>query len=182
MDEGRSVSWLGRLVEGATGLDWPDSGSGDEWNAIGALINLTAALVALFAVLHAIRAFRQEMSASHYTEIDRLYFDLQKMNKTDAIYPFLVWNFIETIVDRCDGGRNLRLYRTWEPVIRADGIQHLAWFLNGNSARFKKSFRCWVKRNLRPDLPPPRYSRMTLRLGGLRVAILVRRPDAGSAV
>jgi hypothetical protein len=42
-------------------------------------------------------------------------------------YAFLVWNFIETIHDRCLD--NARLKATWTPVIRVEDSIHRGWFL-----------------------------------------------------
>jgi hypothetical protein len=42
-------------------------------------------------------------------------------------YAFLVWNFIETIRDRC--ADDPRLKETWGPVIGAENAIHRGWFL-----------------------------------------------------
>jgi hypothetical protein len=42
-------------------------------------------------------------------------------------YAYMVWNFIETVHDRCVGSKPLRA--TWAPVIRAEDALHRGWFL-----------------------------------------------------
>lgn len=42
-------------------------------------------------------------------------------------YAYMVWNFIETIHDRC--ADNARLKSTWTPVIRVEDSIHRGWFL-----------------------------------------------------
>jgi hypothetical protein len=42
-------------------------------------------------------------------------------------YAYIVWNFIETVHDRCVGSKRLR--KTWAPVIRAEDALHRGWFL-----------------------------------------------------
>lgn len=175
------LSRLGDALERGAGLQWPAGGEA-EWAAVGALINLAAAVVALAAILHAIRAFRKEINTAHYTEIDKLYFELlslkansQKCDGFADIYPLMVWNFIETIVDRCDARGETRLYGTWEPVIRADGLEHLEWFTKGGGLKFKKSFRCWVARNFL-DRRRFRPKRLAWRLRSVRIALVLVRP------
>jgi hypothetical protein len=42
-------------------------------------------------------------------------------------YAYIVWNFLETLHDRCVANKALR--RTWEPVIRTENALHRGWFL-----------------------------------------------------
>ncbi len=132
----------------------------DWWVGIaGAAINLVAVLIAWFTLLHAGKSFNRQLRNSNYTEIDRLYFDLVSLglsrelserldNATrrdafDNAYSLLLWNFIETIHDRCDGDR--KLYKTWEPILLADGKKDIAWFREAeNRSRFKPKFQRWV--------------------------------------
>jgi hypothetical protein len=42
-------------------------------------------------------------------------------------YAYMVWNFLETVHDRCV--ENPGLIRTWAPVIRVEDSLHRGWFL-----------------------------------------------------
>ena len=50
----------------------------------------------------------------------------EKHGQYDA-YAYIVWNFLETIHDRC--WNNQELKGTWEPVIAAENRIHRGWFL-----------------------------------------------------
>ena len=53
----------------------------------------------------------------------------------------MVWNFVETIFDRCQGWSKRRLRETWYPIIAAENAVHRQWFeLPENRRRFKQSF------------------------------------------
>ncbi|MDZ4081712.1 MAG: hypothetical protein U1E10_02155, partial [Bdellovibrionales bacterium] len=59
------------------------------------------------------------------------------------LYAFMVWNFIETIVDRCQN--NKALSETWSPIILVEAKKHYAWFVKPeNKDKFKESFRNYV--------------------------------------
>jgi hypothetical protein len=57
--------------------------------------------------------------------------DLVKRARYDT-YAYMVWNFIETVHDRCVGSKRLR--KTWAPVIRAEDALHRGWFLAHDEA------------------------------------------------
>ena len=72
-------------------------------------------------------------------------------------YAFLVWNFLETIHDRCHEDESLR--GTWKPVIAAENRIHRGWFLaemrneykrrssakdQASEAKFCPEFRAWI--------------------------------------
>jgi hypothetical protein len=53
----------------------------------------------------------------------------------------MVWNFVETVYDRCQGWSRRRLRETWYPVIAAETAQHRAWFnRQENRRKFKEPF------------------------------------------
>ena len=51
-------------------------------------------------------------------------------------YAFLVWNFLETIHDRCHEDESLR--GTWKPVIAAENRIHRGWFLAEMRNEYKR--------------------------------------------
>jgi hypothetical protein len=84
--------------------------------------------------------------------------DPVKRAQYDA-YAYMVWNFIETVHDRCEKDALLR--ETWRPVIRTEDALHRGWFLaymrdenmrkgaEGKQYRphkFRKEFRCFVEK------------------------------------
>ncbi len=150
-----------------------------QWTALGVMAGVISILVTGAAVALSVRALRRQLNAAYYAEIDRLYFDLTSLLLTanglaakcqqrpsptsdpqyDA-YCLMVWNFIETVFDRCcdeqgrfeisgrswERIRKVKLFATWEATIRNDGSRHLAWFqADKNQHLFKPPFREWVK-------------------------------------
>jgi protein-tyrosine-phosphatase len=99
------------------------------WTVLGAVAEGIAAILALFALIYSIVTFRRTIKASHYAELDRMYLDILRIaidkphlrisgaNRTkdqeaeyDA-YAYMVWNFLESIHDRCLADQEL--CRTW---------------------------------------------------------------------
>jgi c-di-AMP phosphodiesterase-like protein len=114
------------------------------------------------AMRDTIKNFNKDLETSHYTELDDMYFELLKLalenphltapdTLTEAkqrqqydIYAYMVWNFIETIVDRCKGKGELEA--TWYPVIDAENRLHRKWFdEERNKHKFKDAFREFIK-------------------------------------
>ena len=60
-------------------------------------------------------------------------------------YALLIWNFIETIYDRC---KEPNLIETWKPILDAEGDLHAKWF-SLNLDKFKLDFRKWASRKIR---------------------------------
>jgi hypothetical protein len=57
----------------------------------------------------------------------------------------MVWNFVETVYDRCQGWTKRRLRETWYPVIAAENERHRAWFDRPeNRRKFKEPFRRFI--------------------------------------
>lgn len=159
-----------------------------------------ALLIALAGIFLAFRDFSENLRELKYSELDKLYFELQRAalefpdardppdgsargrRRRDAqrydIYANMVWTFLETIHDRCKRDRTLR--RTWYPIVEVERHRHRDWMTNDSHARlFKESF----KREVVPDWPdggePARGTRVmeTQLLGGsvLRIEVGVRR-------
>ena len=97
-----------------------------QWTALGVMAGVASILVAGAAVFFSLFQLRQQLSATYYAEIDKLYFDLTSLLLTEDglaakcergpslgddlqydAYCLMLWNFIETVFDRCrdDKGR-----------------------------------------------------------------------------
>jgi hypothetical protein len=136
---------------------------------VDTLIDLLAVGVAIFTIWNASRSLRRQLRNINYTEIDRLYFDLLSLKLTcqpnsgpdkrtrtktfNDTYSLLLWNFIESIVDRCQVKRHVKgdseLFETWKPIIMFEGANNIDWFCE-NRAKFKESFREWVDKTFQP--------------------------------
>ena len=109
---------------------------GDIISACGFL--LTAAIV-----LSQVRSLAETSRSAHYSQLDAMYLDILKMaverprllkphELSDSCgteyqtYAYVVWNFIETVRDRCGEDETLRTI--WAPVIAAEHNTHCAWF------------------------------------------------------
>ncbi len=133
------------------------------WNALGAIGENLGALLGGIALIYSISIYRASMMFSHYGELDKNYFDLLNMaverpflrspdsltdeeqRKSYDIYAFMVWNFLETIVDRMKDHSGLA--ETWLPVLEAEVTLHRAWFDRPeNRPKFKASFRTQIQK------------------------------------
>jgi hypothetical protein len=132
------------------------------WTAVGSIASGFAALTASVALLYSMTSFSRSLRASHYSELDRMYSDLLRtalehphVNVPGAdrtgdqkieyeIYAFMVWNFLESIHDRCRHNKALR--DTWYPVIDAENLLHREWFMRpDNEGKFKEPFRKFIQ-------------------------------------
>lgn len=115
---------------------------------------LVVGIFSLRNVQKTIEQANKAAKSSHYSELDRFYADLLKLALEEPtlrrpqhfendeiaekydIYAFMIWNFIETIHDRClelcdghddEGYASLR--GTWQPIIVAEDNIHRGWIL-----------------------------------------------------
>jgi len=134
------------------------------WVAIAAILQGVAAIIAYSALRYSVTTFTKSLTVSNYSELDKMYFDLLKtaVEKPHLIdpngarsrdqrreydtYAFMVWNFLETIYDRCQDAAVLCV--TWYPVIDAENCRHRKWFDDPeNRPKFKQPFRDFIERN-----------------------------------
>lgn len=120
-------------------------------------MGVIATTLAIFALLYSMRTYRKTMQVVHYGEIDKMYFEILKeaLNKPHVvrknfmrneeqvveydIYAFIVWNFLESIYDRCMLDADLQ--KTWFPIIEAERAIHLEWIQKPeNRTKFKAEF------------------------------------------
>lgn len=161
--------------------------------AAGTVVVALSVLLAWWTYKKEQRNHDRQARERHYQAIDQLYFELLRVTiefpylrsakfiqQWDSgvvniegydedrtlryeAYAFMVWNFLETIYDRCQGPENYLLSDTWQPVFTHDGLLHLAWFRRPENKRhFKEQFQKYVERrfNIQPnvDLPLPGVS------------------------
>lgn len=143
---------------------WLEWAAASFWCLISSNPEATATVVsaaaAVVALLQAARSFRKSVNNLTYTELDNLYLELLKMAidkpylrqpdsiyrnphvKTNQereydIYARMIWNFLETIADRCEEDQKLR--DTWHPVIQDEGSVHKQW-IRQNPKGFSEIF------------------------------------------
>jgi hypothetical protein len=129
------------------------------WTKAGVVAQALGSIGIILTLCYSAWTFATTLRESSYAELDRVYFDLLKTGlerpylltspppadpvkarEYDA-YAFMVWNFLETIVDRCEGASNRHLRETWYPVIATENAMHRAWFdLPENRRKFKERF------------------------------------------
>lgn len=129
------------------------------WSKAGVIAEALGSIGIVFTLLYSVWSFKTTLRDAYYAEIDRVYFELLKIGlerpellsypaapdpaKADqyGAYAFMVWNFIETIFDRCQGWSKRRLRETWYPIIGAENALHRQWFDQPqNRGRFKQRF------------------------------------------
>jgi len=120
----------------------------------------------------AINNFEKTLKVTYYAELDRMYFDLVAMRvgkphlwggptkpakptKEQALealeyehYRFLVWNYLETVFDRCivgkDGEPDDDLHRTWGPAFEFESRLHGKTIGAEHADCFKQDFRDYL--------------------------------------
>jgi hypothetical protein len=127
---------------------WPTNAFQMQFADLIAIYALFATvLIAVFSVIPNLDSIARSSRFAHYSELDQMYFEILKLALAEPflrnpgkdwrklaeakrekyeIYAFVVWNFIETIRDRCEGDDELK--GTWAPVMLAEGKVHKAWF------------------------------------------------------
>ena len=146
------------------------------WTEVQVIADAVAGIGIVLTLFYSIWSFRTTLRDSYYAELDRIYFDLlklglerpyllefpkspdpEKAREYDA-YAFMVWNFVETVFDRCQGWSKRRLRETWFPVIAAENARHRDWFdVPENRRKFKEHFCQFIEKRyptpLRPESP-----------------------------
>jgi hypothetical protein len=137
----------------------------DVWTRAGVIATGLGSIGIILTLLYSGYSFARTLRESYYAELDRAYFELLKIGlerpylrvptpstepgraaEYDA-YAFMVWNFLETIVDRCDGPGNAVLRETWYPVVATEAELHGAWFdVKENRKKFKDRFCAFIDR------------------------------------
>jgi hypothetical protein len=130
----------------------------DAWTRANVIATALGSIGIVLTLFYSAYSFTTTLRESYYAELDRVYFDLLKIalerpylraptpptepakaSEYDA-YAFMVWNFLETVVDRCERASPV-LRETWYPVVATEGALHRAWFdAPANRAKFKDRF------------------------------------------
>jgi hypothetical protein len=129
------------------------------WEKANVIAEAVGSMGIVFTLFYSVWSFKTTLRDAYYAELDRVYFDILKIglerpqllsfpaspDPAEAgaygAYAFMVWNFVETIFDRCQGWSKRRLRETWYPIIAAENVLHRAWFdVPENRRRFKPRF------------------------------------------
>jgi hypothetical protein len=143
------------------------------WTKAGVVAQALGSIGIILTLFYSAWTFATSLRENAYAELDRVYFELLKTGlerpylltsppPTDPVkareydaYAFMVWNFIETVVDRCEGRSNRDLRETWYPIIATENALHRGWFdLPENRSKFKERFRRFIAANY----PAPRVA------------------------
>jgi hypothetical protein len=129
------------------------------WNKAEVIATALGSIGIVLTLFYSAWSFRTTLREGYYAELDRVYFELLKIGlerpylraslppadparaSEYEAYAFMVWNFLETVVDRCDGTSHPSLAETWYPIIATESALHRAWFeAPENRRRFKERF------------------------------------------
>lgn len=131
------------LVSGIARTDAIDLDYGD-FVSIGAFI--ATVFIAIFSIIPNLQSMAETSRSAHYSELDTMYLQILSMaldkpylrcpnslnpfepeqKEQYETYAFIVWNFLETIHDRCQ--KDKELSATWAPVVAAEHELHRQWF------------------------------------------------------
>jgi hypothetical protein len=134
------------------------------WAKVEVIAEVVGGVGILFTLFYSVWSFTTALRDSYYAELDRVYFDLLKISleRPDLLdfpvsrdprkareydaYAFMVWNFVETVFDRCQGWSKRGLRETWYPVIAAENARHREWFnVPQNRIKFKDRFARFIE-------------------------------------
>jgi hypothetical protein len=134
------------------------------WTKAGVIATALGSIGIVLTLLYSAYSFATTLRQGYYAELDRLYFELLKIGlerpylraspppsdpgkaSEYEAYAFMVWNFLETVVDRCEGTSNQVLRDTWYPIVATEGELHRAWFeIPENQRKFKERFCRFVR-------------------------------------
>ena len=145
------------------------------WTKASVIAQALGSVAIVLTLFYSVWSFTTTLRDAYYAELDRVYFELLKIGlerpallafptspdpakarEYDA-YAFMVWNFVETIFDRCQGRSRRRLRETWYPIIAAENALHRAWFDQPeNRSKFKERFVRFIDAHYpRPDREHP---------------------------
>ncbi|MEY3002058.1 MAG: hypothetical protein RLZZ428_433 [Pseudomonadota bacterium] len=135
------------------------------WDALSSMMAVVATGMASYALIYSVKTYKKTMQIVHYGEIDKMYFEIlkesmskpylshgdHKRSKSEKaeyeIYAFIVWNFLESIYDRCE--KDPILKETWYPILKVEGEKHKSWIaLEENKVKFKEAFLDYIQNNI----------------------------------
>ena len=142
------------------------------WTQAGVLAQALGSIGIILTLCYSAWTFATTLRERNYAELDRAYFDLLKIAlerpyllaqpPTDPLkareydaYAAMVWNFLEAIVDRCEGTADRHLRDTWYPIVATENAMHRAWFdLPENRRKFKARFCRHIEANYPVSVGP----------------------------
>src|SRR5215468_8777712 len=98
-----------------------ESGAEVIWSRVGVIAEAFGSIGIVATLFYSVWSFRTTLRDAYYAELDREYFELLKIGlerpelvtfaaspdpakaREYGAYAFMVWNFVETIFDRCQG-------------------------------------------------------------------------------
>lgn len=132
------------------------------FGALGGMGDFAGGLIGASALLYSMVIYRESLMLSHYSDLDSNYagllekaiehphFVIENSQRDEIekvqydLYAFMVWNFVETIVDRCQNNKTLG--ETWGPIVLVEAKKHADWFNRPeNKDKFKESFRQHIR-------------------------------------
>lgn len=135
------------------------------WTKVQAIAETVVAIGVVVTLFYSMWSFTRALRDGYYAELDRVYFELLRIalerpyllepailsdparQREYEAYAFMVWNFVETVFDRCQGLGKRSLRDTWYPVIEAENALHRQWFeLPANRNKFKTHFCQFIER------------------------------------
>jgi hypothetical protein len=131
---------------------FPQGLRADYSNRISICIFFLTAFVA-FAAIPQLLSLADTSRSAHYAQLDTMYFDLLRMavdrpylRTPDSLpsgkiaeyesYAFAVWNFLETLRDRCCEDQALK--DIWAPVVATEHAIHGNWFYRETTPYWEK--------------------------------------------
>lgn len=133
-------------------LGWArlDLSFGNLLSACGFLVTL---LVLFVSVIPNVESIARTANSAHYGQLDTMYLGILQMGierpylrrprdlpperePEYAHYAYIVWNFLETVRDRCAEDATLR--NVWGPVIAYEAALHRAWF-NSETLQYRNN-------------------------------------------
>jgi hypothetical protein len=145
------------------------------WSKAEVVATALGSIGIVLTLFYSAWSFRTTLREGYYAELDRVYFELLKIGlerpylraslppadparaSEYEAYAFMVWNFLETVVDRCDGTSNPSLRETWYPIVATESALHRTWFdAPANRRKFKKRFCRFIEERYLVSLPAPR--------------------------
>jgi len=141
-----------------------------DWNLFWTAVSAIGQVVAIPSFLFAGWFYFRELKERHCDELGEAYSTLlshalekpylrdQALCQTPLqkqeyeIYAYMVWSFLETVIDRI--GDDPKLFRTWRAAIVCECRRHSDWFNNSeNKHLFKESFCERITAELREATP-----------------------------
>jgi hypothetical protein len=124
----------------------------DYGNVISICSLFLTILIGVSSLLPNLRSIANTARSTHYSQLDTMYQQILSMalekphlrgssNRASEpeyeSYAFMVWNFLETVRDRCANDEDLK--QTWAPVIAAEHAIHREWFFRETTPYLEKA-------------------------------------------